>query len=55
MFNVDFFGEPKEILEHTTDVTDGNGNVTGQEVDYYYYIDEDGNEVKTLNKILELS
>ena len=47
MFNVDFFGEPKEILEHTTDVTDDSGNVTGQEVDYYYYYDDEGNEVKT--------
>lgn len=47
MFNVDFFGEPKEILEHTTDVTDDSGNVTGQEIDYYYYYDDEGNEVKT--------
>lgn len=47
MFNVDFFGEPKTITPHTVDITDENGNVTGQEVDYYYYTDDNGNEVKT--------
>ena len=47
LFNVDFFGQPKEIMPHTVDVTDDNGNVTGQEIDYYYYIDDEGKEVKT--------
>ena len=46
LFNVDFFGKPVEIKEHYKDVTDENGN-TSQVLDYYYYTDDRGNEVKT--------
>ena len=43
LFNVDFFGEPIEIQQKTHEDEE-----TGDEiVDYWYYIDEDGNEVKT--------
>lgn len=37
LFNVDFFGKPKEILPKKED----------GEIKYYYYIDDDGNEVTT--------
>lgn len=41
LFNVNFFREPIEIQQKTHE-EDGNTIV-----DYWYYIDEDGNEVKT--------
>ena len=47
MFNADFFGEPKTITPHMVDITDSDGNVTGQQADYYYYTDDNGNQVKT--------
>lgn len=54
LFNVDFFSTPVEIKEEMRDsvdkdgnvITDANGNPV-QEVDHYYYIDENGNEVVT--------
>ena len=46
MFNVDFFGTPKQIQEHTSTTKDKDGNDV-QQVDYYYYVDDEGNEVKT--------
>lgn len=48
LFNVDFFGEPIYINEHRSNVTDEDGNNTGEQVvDYYYYTTEDGETVIT--------
>jgi len=48
LFNVNFFHEGEKIKEHKIDVKDKNGQKTGeQEVDYYYYINDNGEEVKT--------
>lgn len=41
LFDVDFFNKAPEIKEHK----DGEGKI-----DYYYYINEDGKEVKTSNQ-----
>jgi len=54
LFNVDFFNTGKEIKEKLTpkkdedgdEIKDANGN-TIQEVEYYYYLDDNGEEVKT--------
>lgn len=42
LFNVNFFRDPIEVKEKTHEDEDGNTFV-----DYWYYEDEDGNEVKT--------
>ena len=48
LFNVNFFSDSKEIKEKTGPVLDKDGNDTGKtEVKYYYYEDENGNEVIT--------
>ncbi len=48
LFNVDFFGEPIYINEHRSNITDEDGNNTGEQVvDYYYYTTEDGETVIT--------
>ncbi len=41
LFNVDFFSDPITVRPHTDD--DGN-------IQYYYYLDENGEEVKTSNQ-----
>ena len=50
LFNVNFFKEPVEIHEktHEEDIEIFGDELTSVEItDYWYYLDEDGNEVKT--------